>query len=353
MGKCWEFFAGGNTPQGFFSYYDHIMPVRKAQKIICIKGGPGTGKSTLMKKAAHQYEKNYDVELMHCSSDPDSLDGVVVPRLGLAIIDGTAPHVVDPKNPGGIDSIFNAGDFWCEEAISAHRDDIVALNEKIANGYKTAYYYLNIAGKAMDHIEALKRENHSDTAIASVYEKLKSRIPELREPVIARMAPTRKLFLKAITPKGIIDYSSILRREASRVYTIKAYHHAGGSALLHKIDEALRVRGIETVQFYSPFCPQCKMEHLYVESMDALFSVCEDIALRSADVWDLDEFIQEETIHELQKDIDFDKQLANSLLEKVVEQFEKNKKWHDELEMCYIPYIDFEKLTNAFMKLLP
>ena len=27
-----------------------------------------------------------------CSSDPDSLDGLILPEAGLAMVDGTAPH---------------------------------------------------------------------------------------------------------------------------------------------------------------------------------------------------------------------------------------------------------------------
>jgi hypothetical protein len=33
-------FPGNNTPSGFFSYYDYILP-RDANHIFVIKGGPG------------------------------------------------------------------------------------------------------------------------------------------------------------------------------------------------------------------------------------------------------------------------------------------------------------------------
>ena len=39
-------------------------------------------------------ERGYQVEYIVCSGDPDSLDGVVLPQLQTAIVDGTAPHVV-------------------------------------------------------------------------------------------------------------------------------------------------------------------------------------------------------------------------------------------------------------------
>jgi len=42
----------------------------------------------------HMADLGYDVELFHCSSDPSSLDGVVMPGIGVALMDGTAPHMV-------------------------------------------------------------------------------------------------------------------------------------------------------------------------------------------------------------------------------------------------------------------
>ena len=71
-------FPGGNTPYGFHSYYNYIMPQNKAEKIFCLKGGPGTGKSTIMKEIGEYFIDNgEDVDFLWCSSDPDSLDGVV------------------------------------------------------------------------------------------------------------------------------------------------------------------------------------------------------------------------------------------------------------------------------------
>lgn len=121
-GRIRHMFPGGNTSQGFFSYYDYILSQEEANRIICIKGGPGVGKSTFMKRVGEEMlELGYDIELMHCSSDNNSLDGVVIPSLKVALLDGTAPHVVDPKNPGAVDEIINLGDFWNNEELKKHK----------------------------------------------------------------------------------------------------------------------------------------------------------------------------------------------------------------------------------------
>ena len=44
-----EHVSGGNTSKGFYSRFDNIISPEEARRIFVIKGGPGTGKSTLMK----------------------------------------------------------------------------------------------------------------------------------------------------------------------------------------------------------------------------------------------------------------------------------------------------------------
>lgn len=91
-------YPGNNTTEGFYSYYNYILGQREANRIICIKGGPGVGKSTFMRKIGETYlEKGEDVDFMHCSSDNNSLDGVVLKNRRIALIDATSPHVVDYK----------------------------------------------------------------------------------------------------------------------------------------------------------------------------------------------------------------------------------------------------------------
>ena len=80
-GRTRQFFAGSNTPYGFYSLF-HYIPGQGDRRLIIIKGGPGTGKSTLMKGIGRRaLEQGFDIEQFYCSSDPNSLDGLAVPSL--------------------------------------------------------------------------------------------------------------------------------------------------------------------------------------------------------------------------------------------------------------------------------
>jgi len=91
-------FAGNNSSKGFYSYFDYIIEPNDAKRIYILKGGPGVGKSSFMKKfGSKMASQGYGVEYIHCSSDESSLDGLLIPELKVAFIDGTAPHIVDPQ----------------------------------------------------------------------------------------------------------------------------------------------------------------------------------------------------------------------------------------------------------------
>ena len=124
-----KYFLGANTHGGFFSLFDELYFPLFDGRLYVIKGGPGTGKSSVMKKVASEAEKRgFEVERIYCSSDPSSLDGVIIPALKTAVADGTSPHVIEPKYPGAVEQIVNLGDCWdtaflrhSREAIMRHR----------------------------------------------------------------------------------------------------------------------------------------------------------------------------------------------------------------------------------------
>ena len=75
-----QYFLGANSPTGFYSLYDQLLPPEQASAIYILKGGPGCGKSTLMRRvAALAQEAGEPVECILCSGDPDSLDAILLP----------------------------------------------------------------------------------------------------------------------------------------------------------------------------------------------------------------------------------------------------------------------------------
>ena len=95
-GKIIRYFPGNNTPDGYYSFFNNIIPWKKAKRIIIIKGGPGVGKSTMIRNITNKLvERGLDIELLHCTADSNSLDGLIVRDHNIAVVDGTSPHMID------------------------------------------------------------------------------------------------------------------------------------------------------------------------------------------------------------------------------------------------------------------
>ena len=113
-----RYFAASNSSDGFKSCFSEIF--EGADLLYVIKGGPGTGKSWFMKKCALEAErKGVEVEYYYCSSDPASLDGVLMKHgeRTVGIIDGTPPHAWEPVHPGVTEELVNLGAFWNAEML--------------------------------------------------------------------------------------------------------------------------------------------------------------------------------------------------------------------------------------------
>lgn len=91
QGMVKDRFLGAATVNGPVDYIEDITSDLK--KRYFIKGRPGSGKSTMMKKIAKTAVDNgMDVIMYHCAFDPNSIDMVVIKELDMCIFDSTSPH---------------------------------------------------------------------------------------------------------------------------------------------------------------------------------------------------------------------------------------------------------------------
>lgn len=147
------FFAGANTGHGFAGAYDDFAMEDDKSHVWILKGGSGTGKSTLMHKVAAEVEEaGHSCVRYLCSSDPTSLDAVVIEGR-YVILDGTAPHVREMTYPGAVSEIVYLGKYWNGEKLAEHREEIIGLTKAKKDAYASGY-------KVLAAVSSLETENH-------------------------------------------------------------------------------------------------------------------------------------------------------------------------------------------------
>ena len=175
-----------------------------------LKGGQGVGKSSLMKRVAAVCEAaGHAVEYYHCSSDPDSLDGIAIPALGYAMMDGTAPHVYDPVLPVARDELIALGDLLDVAPLRSKADAIARLTREIGALFRRAYGFLAAASAVRD--AACQAELRAG-AVAELCREQSERMP-LR----GGYGPVRELFAEAYTPRGYVSLLDTLPHERAVV----------------------------------------------------------------------------------------------------------------------------------------
>ncbi|MDD4564299.1 MAG: ATPase [Eubacteriales bacterium] len=351
-------YPGNNTPEGFFSYYQYILSQEEADRIICIKGGPGVGKSTFMKKIGESMlQKGHNVDFMHCSSDNSSLDGIVLRDKKIAMIDGTAPHVVDPINPGAVDSIIHLGDYWDEEGIRKNRNAVIRNSERVRSIFGRAYNYLAAAGKMYDNLfsiyeSAIKNEELYKLAAKIIGDEL------IHREICLNQGDIKKYFASAITPTGFENFIDTLLSGYKKIYLIKAPIGVSSERMLNLFMEGAVYRSLNVEGYYCPMKPSTKLEHLLIPELRLAFITSNlyhtiDLSENPAEVEviNLDNIIRYDIIKYQEPILEDSRIKMRELLEKSVYCLAQAKKEHDKLEQYYVPNMDFLKIDSLRLEL--
>ncbi len=243
------FFAAANGYSGFRSYFPEAFNSKEYEAVFILKGGPGTGKSSLMRDVAlFGTENGYTCEKILCSSDPHSLDGVILGKGAkkFAVLDGTAPHTRDADIPGAIDEVIDLGENWDHGILNKNRNLILELTERKKANYSLAYKYLSHAGEAerikdeleMKMLECDNLKSHAkDEAELLSRDEERGRVKTRLVSSFGRFGEFRLDTLEHIASKTVKIKDQGL---ASRIY-IKA------------LADELRARGIGMTVFPSVF----------------------------------------------------------------------------------------------------
>lgn len=352
-GKIKNYYAGGNTARGFHSLYDSNL--QGLERLFILKGGPGTGKSTLMKNIGNEWkEKGYEIEFLHCSSDNNSIDGVIIPALKVGIVDGTAPHVIEPKTPGAVEEYINLGAAWDAKALVGEKKNIQRLTNQISASFNLAYSTFKQALDVHDDWEKIYIENMdfekadqlTNKLIQSFFGKLK----------INKQSDIRHRFLGAATPKGAVDFVPNLTEDIEKRYFIKGRPGSGKSTMLKKLAAAAEERGIDAEVYHCGFDPNSLDMVIFRELGIAIFDSTaphEYFPDRDSDeIIDMYELLITPGTDEAYEDKI--KPIAESYkgkMKEAISYLARAKELHDHLEGIYVPAMNFAVVDHIQEKI--
>ncbi len=338
-----EYFLGANSAEGFYSRFaENFAPDWTA---YIIKGGAGTGKSTLMRRFAKRaYESGFSVELCPCSSDPDSLDAVILPSEKIIILDGTAPHIVEPKYPGVCEQIVNTGDYWDSARLKENSAEILGAMKENTAYHKKASAYIAACGQ-------LKRFNFShalnNTDINACFD-FGAGLAKRHIKKGGKAAREWVRFLGGITPKGYIFLQNTIENCALKII-LKDEFGAAASVILSAIRDYALHKKHEIITVKNPILPDDITDAIIIPALSIAF-VREEYEKMGSEKrkHNAHRFYNAERLKNAKEKMKFNKKAYFTLLDAAAQTLSRAKATHDRLEKYYIDAMDYTSLNKFF-----
>ncbi len=339
MEKGITFFLGANSGGGFASLYDQLLD-HGFDDLVIIKGGPGCGKSSLMRTvAAAAEERGERVHRVCCSGDPDSLDGVILPDANKAYVDGTAPHVLEPRYTAVHERYLDLSPFYDLAGVKAERDAIVRACDAYRGAYASAYRILRA-------VEAVESERRGVMHAAMDFDHLRRRAEGIASRELAGKkcggGSEASVFFGGITCKGELSFASEAVRGYARVYALDDSAHLAAPMLELLKERALAVG--ETVLIGRDALRPETPIHLLVPARGLAFVTGECGAETYRRVR-LDAMAEAGLSRGEKARLRLLRRLRRSLAAEAVDALKTAKAAHDELERLYHPYVDFAAVS--------
>ena len=340
------FFVASNSAQGFCSYYGDCFDDERIKRVFVIKGGPGTGKSRFMREVSdcavsHGWQRN----MIYCSSDADSLDGVILHRgeNSIALLDGTAPHLYEPKSPGVREELINLGDFWDGEQLRERTAEIGRLQREKTVSYRMAYRYLSAFGEVYRSRREKLLPYVRMKAISDCAKRLMQSIPD------EASFEARTALIGSVGMGGEIRLDTF-SAQAKRLYLIRDCRGIGEYLMadLYRLsmEKQLRVRVSR-----DPILPDV-IDGLFLMGSGVAFVIgSEETCLYPHHEISMRRFLRVSEMRDVRKSVNFDQGMLDALLGETLEQMQSVRRAHFALEQIYSSAMNFEekeKFTKKF-----
>lgn len=344
----YTFFLGANSRRGFVSFFEDVCTEQPGREVFMIKSGPGCGKSTMIQKVGDALVGDGAREDILCSSDPNSYDGVILHARGCAILDGTAPHVLEPAMPGANGGYLAFPPFLDRLALREKAGALYALAAAARDHYAQATRLIAAACEVRDSIRL---------SVEPLFDR--HRFARRAFGIIARELPHTegrgrvfRRFLDGITPDGCIRLWDTAATLCSRIYELTD-SYGFSHLLLEPILHAAIERGHDVYACYDP-CEPTRLLHLLLPSLSLGFVTTsqERCPLPVYRHIRADAYVSLSGERRLRGRTRLLTRIADSLMDDAVAEVQSAHLLHDRIEAIYRPHIDFAALDRRRLEII-
>ncbi len=346
--NCPVFFLGANSGKGFYNLFSQIYRPKEHDRLYIIKGGPGTGKSTFMKRlAVAMNAQGIPCQLFFCSSDPQSLDGIRFPTIHVALVDGTAPHVMDPIYFGIHERVIDLGEFLDCEMLESQAERILPLFGQNKEYHKRASRFLAAAAQLKDDSFAVDCDGCDFDMAEATARRMASHYLVKGQG----LSKETRYFLSGITPEGLVLFENTLTRLADRIIAVEDDYGGASSVMMSVLRQEALKAGYDIITCPCALSPDRKIDHIILP--DAKLAFCTVNSLLPLTV-DTERRIHTRRFRDVavlsakKQRLRFNQRACEELLDGAAHYISQARAIHDQIEDYYRNAMDFSAMEERF-----
>ena len=328
-------FACACTAYGFKSLFDEIFSPERYKRVYILKGSCGSGKSDIIRKvAAECHKRGSEYELFACSFDPDSLDGIIIREPEICIIDGTSPHIAEPKYPGAVEIVLNTGNAD-EKKLLLKREEIIGLCKKSSAAFGKSYSFLRATYEIQTNLTDIVTENFQFTKMFCAIKRFCERNFVSGDGYIRENRLTQ-----VICKDGIYQSNAFFERASKKCLVLDSLGTA--HILLGELAQWAARCDMPVTVSLSPLDFE-RINALYFPTIDMAFHVLPDCTRREEyfHVFNMARFVDKDVVRASKYKIRFLKKCFHQLIEQTAESMAQAYRCHMELESIYNRNTDY------------
>ncbi len=337
MGTVTTFFLGANSADGEYGLFRQLTECENLRDLMILKGCPGGGTSAFIQRIGTALDRaGADVEYIRCSGDPDALDGVFFPELRCGVVNGSAPHSLEPVYPLAVHRCVELGRFCDIAEAKANASEIMQCICAAGAANVRAGHALTAAAQ----MEAAMREEAVGKLdvgkLMRRFAGIASRELKLRGD---QRGEVQRRFLGGPTAEGYVWCFESVAALCRRIYLLEdSFGLASGE--LEKLCGAAAAKGWDVIACPSPAAPK-RIEHLLIPGLGLGF-ITSCAGMRYPDTPYRRIRVDAMAPQERRGKLRLERKLAASLREEAVCSLREAREIRRKLDVIYRPYVDFD-----------
>ena len=240
--------TGSYTRYGYFSFVPQL--VKGLQNLWVLKGPAGSGESGFIRSLGENLaDRGYEVEFWLSAMEPGSAEGIFIPHLSAAVVNGSLIQPVDYSFSETNVEVVNLSEGFNAVKIEEWHQELAAMSARIL-------HHNRLAENFIENSLCLEACSIDERSCRIDRDRLAKKIMELEAAVFNPVFQERHFYACSLTVDGIMDYVKDLSSDCQKRYILHGPPGCGQEEVLAGLVNKARQMGMRIEHYHWALDPE-------------------------------------------------------------------------------------------------